>query len=171
MSRDMGSEKKNKRERWVLDSTQPLTTGVNINMGFIWGNEAGIFDPQVAVYLKLCIIFLAVHLKYTSHMASPYCSFLIAVLSEFYSNGVQQHFFKGFKNFAFLLQRLMSWTHEVRKDPLIPGFMTSPQMDSDCSAGVIYLPQGQETGTHDRQFYQSHLRFGKCFPKEKCGMH
>lgn len=91
---------KKKRERWVLDSTQPLTTGVNINMGFIWGNEAGIFDPQVAVYLKLCIIFLAVHLKYTSHMASPYCSFLIAVLSEFYSNGVQQRFFKGFKNFA-----------------------------------------------------------------------
>lgn len=105
---------KKKRERWVLDSTQPLTTGVNINMGFIWGNEAGIFDPQVAVYLKLCIIFLAVHLKYTSHMASPYCSFLIAILSEFYSNGVQQRFFKGFKNFAFLLQRLMSWTHEVR---------------------------------------------------------
>lgn len=69
------------------------------------------------------------------------------------------------------LQASLSWTHEARKDPLIPGFMTSPQMDSDCSAGVIYLPQGQETGTHDRQFYQSHLRFGKCFPKENCGMH
>lgn len=66
----MGSGKKKKRERWVLDSTRPLTTGVNINTGFIWGNEAGVFDSQVAVYLKLCIIFLAVHLKYTFHMAS-----------------------------------------------------------------------------------------------------
>ena len=66
------------------------------------------------------------------------------------------------------LQASLSWTHEARKEPLTPGFVTSPQMDSDCSAGVIHLPQGQETGTHDWQFYQSHLRFGKSFPKEKC---
>ena len=64
--------KKKKKEREVGPGLHSaIDHWCKYKHGFHLGSEAGIFDPQVVVYLKLCIIFLAVHLKYTSYMAAP----------------------------------------------------------------------------------------------------